>query len=249
MEPRSMLVNAAFGALRRGLRLPESQLVRRFQQQGYLRDLLRALRVNCVIDVGANTGSFSKRLRMHGYRGHILSFDPLRENYDAIRAVAADDSRWQVFELALGSSSGRREFNVITTTGGTELSSFLTPLDDAVERALEVDVKRLDDLLPRLLPSVPEPRVFLKIDTQGYDVEVMRGSEGALDWIVGLQSEISLIPLYHGMPHYTTALDYYESLGFVLMNLFVVNRARNGSVPEYDALMAKRDQLPPSMRS
>jgi hypothetical protein len=51
------------------------------------------------------------------------------------------------------------------------------------------------------------------------------------------------------MPHYTTALDYYESLGFVLMNLFVVNRARNGSVPEYDALMAKRDQLPPSMRS
>lgn len=206
-------------------------------------DLVQALRVNCVVDVGANTGGFSKSLRMNGFEGNIFSFDPLHENCEAMRLLAADDPRWTVFELALGSTSERRAFNVISTTVGTELSSFLTPTKDAVAGTRDVEVARLDAVLPNLLRGVPEPRVFLKTDTQGYDVEVVKGAENVMAAIIGLQSEISVSPIYEGMPHYTQALECYESLGFVLMNLLVVNRRPNGNVLEYDCLMAKEDQL------
>lgn len=47
------------------------------------------------------------------------------------------------------------------------------------------------------------------------------------------------------MPQYTHASEYYESLGFSLMNLYIVNRAGLGGVLEYDCLMARVDQCEP----
>jgi hypothetical protein len=60
---------------------------------------------------------------------------------------------------------------------------------------------------------------------------------------VGLQSEISVTPIYANMPHYTQALDYYESRGFSLLNLFIVNRTAEGSILEYDCIMARSSEL------
>jgi len=98
-------------------------------------------------------------------------------------------------------------------------------------------------LLDDLLKDIVAPRVFLKIDTQGYDMEVVKGAAGCIHWIMGLQSEISVAPIYEDMPHYTEALAYYESLGLSLMDLFIVSRAKDGRVLEYDCLMARSDQL------
>jgi hypothetical protein len=60
---------------------------------------------------------------------------------------------------------------------------------------------------------------------------------------VGIQSEISVIPLYEGMPHYTESLACYEQFGFALMNLFVVNWTPDGRVVEYDCVMARLGAL------
>ena len=60
---------------------------------------------------------------------------------------------------------------------------------------------------------------------------------------MGLQSEISVIPLYDGMPHYTESLMRYEQFGFELTNLFVVSRTRDGRVVEYDCVMARPGEL------
>jgi FkbM family methyltransferase len=199
--------------------------------------------VNCVLDVGANDGWYSKQLRMMGYGGNIVSFDPLRENCDRIVALAAGDPRWDVVKLALGATMETRDFNVIRMPGGsTELSSLLTPTesDEEWEDTIQVDVDRLDSAARDLLASIDHPSVFLKIDTQGYDVEVVRGAAGILDQVVALQSEVSVTPIYEGMPHYTEALAYYESLGFALVDLSVVTRTPEGIVCEYDALLIKQ---------
>ena len=57
--------------------------------------------------------------------------------------------------------------------------------------------------------------------------------------ILGLQSEVSVVPLYDGMPHYTKSLETYERLGFGLVDLFVVNRTKEGHVMEYDCIMER----------
>ena len=81
------------------------------------------------------------------------------------------------------------------------------------------------------------------MDTQGYDLEVLKGCARWIERVFALQSEISITPLYHEMPHYTQALELYESLGFSLMNLYVVGRAKRGSIIEYDCVMARLDRF------
>ena len=102
-----------------------------------------------------------------------------------------------------------------------------------------IEVKRLDSIFSDLVSGIENPRIFLKTDTQGYDIEVVRGIENRIDDIIGLQAELSVTPIYEESPHYTKSLTYFESLGFSLMNLFVVNRGKHDSILEYDCMMAR----------
>nr|WP_272916562.1 FkbM family methyltransferase [Tsuneonella aeria] len=201
------------------------------------------MRIDCVLDVGANTGQFADRLRRTGYTGHIVSFEPMPREYAIIAEAANRDARWHTFNFALGSKAETKRFNVLGSGAGTVYSSFLDPLPGetpAVSETIAIEVRRLDDVFDRIEGLVgADARHFLKIDTQGYDLEVCKGGEAALPRMLGLQSEVSIKPLYAGQPGYIDALAYYEALGFALMNLSIVNRTAAGSVLEYDCLMAR----------
>ena len=106
-------------------------------------------------------------------------------------------------------------------------------------RSESVVVKRLDDVLPPLAEKFGISRVFLKMDTQGYDLEVFKGAFGCLGMIQGIQSELSVKPLYKNMPHYLEALSAYESAGFDLYNLSVVNRFAGGGLLELNCFMRR----------
>ena len=241
---RSILVNLGYKVIVSGVRLPRSKLVAEFNQWGHLIDLIRRLEINVFFDVGANRGFFSKHLRMSGYRGHLFSFEPIPEDYERIRALAANDPRWTVCGYALGAESGRKSLQINLSGDETVLSSFL-PLkgQSSDSRIVPVEIRRLDEVLPKLIAAIGSPRIFLKMDTQGFDSQVFEGAGACLDQIMGLQSEISVVPLYDGMPHYTESLARYERFGFELTNLFVVNRTRDGRVVEYDCVMARRGGL------
>lgn len=81
-------------------------------------------------------------------------------------------------------------------------------------------------------------RVFLKMDTQGYDTAVFEGLGTALAHVVLLQSEVSLIPIYAGMPHWTESIATYEKNGFGVVGMFPVSRD-SSRVVEYDCLLVK----------
>jgi FkbM family methyltransferase len=232
-----------YAALKVGLRLPEMAPAARFSQQGKVIDLLKELKIDCVLDVGANDGMFAKHLRMAGYRGNIYCFEPITAHCDSIQQLASGDPGWQVFNFALGSESGVKQFNIFSTA--TMLSSFLTPVgkENLPTRIESITIKRMDDVLDELLQNAAMPRIFLKIDTQGYDVEVLKGCVRWIGKISLLQSEVSVRPIYRHMKHYTEALEYYESLGFSLLDLHVVNRGQDGGIYEYDCVMARLDRL------
>jgi FkbM family methyltransferase len=232
-----------YAALKAGMRLPEIAQITRFSQQGRIIDLLDELKIDYVLDVGANDGIFAKHLRMAGYRGHIFCFEPITAHCNSICRLASGDPRWQVFNFALGGESGVKPFNIFSTA--TVFSSFLSPVAkaDLPTRIESITIKRLDDVLDEFIPNAAMARIFLKIDTQGYDVEVLKGCVRWVDKISILQSEVNVCPIYRHMPHYTEALAYYESLGFSLLNLDVVNRNQHGSISEYDCVMARLDRF------
>lgn len=239
MEPmlRRVFRRIAYGAYRAGLRVPE--MPDRYAHLAQLTSLLKRLDINVVLDVGANEGWFSKRLRWAGFAGRIISFEPIPSNHQLIAEKV--DPNWLQCGYALGDRCEVTQFNVLSDAqGGNSMSSFLRPTINVPTMAIEVQVNRLDDVLPGLLGDVRQPRIFVKLDTQGFDIPVLRGATDWMPRILGLQSEVSIIPIYETMTPYTDALALYHAMGFDLMDLQVVSRTDTGAVREYDCLMAKR---------
>lgn len=217
----------------------------------HLQQLLERFNVNCVVDVGARIGDYGALCRRLGYEGRIVSVEPASANYRLLSERARRDDRWTVVQAALGSSDEQRTLNV---AGFTALNSFLEPNEYCVSlwgdagRVLErevVDVQRLESLLPAYMADLPEPRLFLKIDTQGWDLEVVRGAERVLPQVLALQVELAVRPIYEGAVTYLDALDQLEATGFELSGLFPEVSEGGVRVVEFECFMTRPGELPP----
>jgi FkbM family methyltransferase len=204
--------------------------------------------VNCVVDVGAHEGEYAKRLRAGGYEGRIVSFEPVPRAVAELERAAAGDPDWHVHGFALGSDEGTTGMNVVPGT----LSSILPATKFGAGRYprlqepehVEVEVKRLDGILDDVLDGIDEPRPFLKLDTQGFDLDVFAGAGVAIERFVGMQSELALMEIYKGMPRMRKALATYEKAGFEIAALYPVSRqTRTGRVLEYDCVMVRAKVL------
>jgi FkbM family methyltransferase len=175
--------------------------------------------IGTVLDVGANRGQYARRLRRAGYGGAILSIEPIPTLRDALAAEAAGDPLWRVAPaLALGERDGLAELEVSAEDDmssllpQTELLGRISP-SSRVLRKVSVPLRRLDTLLPELAPEGP---LFLKLDVQGYEHEVLAGAAGVLGRIAGLQLEMALVPLYQGERSWRDTVDWAEAQGFAL---------------------------------
>jgi FkbM family methyltransferase len=216
----------------------------------HLAKLLAFLRVDCVFDVGANAGQYAKRLRKEvRYRGHIVSFEPIPELATVLRSRSAKDERWKVEEVALASSVGSRPFNVMKASAFSSLS---TPdhRDVAIFQEHNVPIRQvtvrtdtLSNVYRRLKRELGFERPFLKLDTQGLDVEIVKSGRDIIGEFVGLQSELSIRRIYKDSVDFREAISLYQELGFE-MSALVPNNA--GSFPllvEMDCIMVRSDLL------
>ena len=211
-----------------------------------LRDVLTKLSINCVLDVGANKGQYGETLRGIGYKGWILSFEPIRANFDILERAAKRNGPWRVFPYALGSTNGQLAINV---TELSVFSSFLTPREDSqlrfprnrVERTEEVAVWRLEDVLRTCISGIPAPRIYLKMDTQGFDLEVLKGAERVMSEILALQTEVSFRTIYEGMPTFAESMKECLARGFEVVDFLPVTAdAEKLRAVEMDCVMARR---------
>ncbi len=209
----------------------------------HLLTVFTQLNVNCVLDVGAHVGQYGRFLRNIGYRGEIVSFEPVPANFATLEKRCTRDKHWRAFRLALGHETGTLPINVARVT---QFSSFLSPnryshdqfdgLSD-VDRTEMVDMVRLESIFDACTRGIADPRVFLKLDTQGYDLNVLRGASACLSRIVALQSELSVKPLYDGMTDYVAAMSCMNRMGFELSAVFPVVREQQLSIVEFDSIM------------
>jgi FkbM family methyltransferase len=197
--------------------------------------------VDVVIDVGANDGGYGRFLREGGFAGDIVSFEPLAAAHAALTAAAARDERWHVApRMALGAEAGEAEIHV----AGNSASSSLLPMHDlhagaapesryvGVER---VAVQALDALAHPVIDGARRP--LLKIDTQGFEMPVLRGAKAVLARATGVQLELSVAPLYEGQALYAEVMAFLDELGFELWSVmpgFV--DPRSGRMLQFDGV-------------
>jgi FkbM family methyltransferase len=186
------------------------------------------LDVDCVIDVGANEGQYARMLREReevGFRGRIASVEPAREPYARLLEASARDPEWVTFNFGLGDTEEKSMLRIFSTDN----FSSLHPINDyGAERfgqtevgKEEITVRRLDVVFDELVTGCE--RVFLKCDTQGHDLAVLKGLGSKK--VLGLQVELSLINIYDRTPGFTEAIETVERLGFAPSGFFPITRS------------------------
>jgi FkbM family methyltransferase len=219
------------------------------QQAHDLGHILRTLEIDTVLDVGANEGGYRQFLRENvGFRGRIVSFEPVSSVYQALTAAAKADPDWTGFQMALGDADGQLDINV---SNRTTMSSFLQPdraglagmgyghlvaVTDVV-RTETVTVRRLDSVLADVLNGRRDSRILLKCDTQGFDLEVIAGASASLSSIVALQVELSFKPIYENAPAYGEVLERINGAGFDVSGIYPVRRDELLRIVNFDCLM------------
>jgi FkbM family methyltransferase len=213
----------------------------------HLKTVLRELAIDCVIDVGAHIGEFAGFLRDVEYTGDIHSFEPVRASFDELVKARGADPRWRGQNVALGADDGELEMNLYS---GSVFNSFLKPANDGTARFRDhtqlvgvekVPVRRLESVIDDILATRPAAKIFLKMDTQGYDLQVVRGAGRRLDAIRALQTELAARPTYAGMPTLHESLAELDRLGFDLTGVFPVARELDHlRVIEFDCVLVRK---------
>lgn len=211
----------------------------------HLKNVLAKYAIDCVLDVGANAGQYAASLRRLGYRGWIVSFEPVRSVFMKLVEESRGDDKWICYNLALGEKSENKIINVYSSS---VFSSFLDASDysKGIWKSLEtvapeeVVVVRLDDLFGEILGRTGGHRFYLKMDTQGYDLNVFRGSLNSLGHIEAIQAELSLIHVYNDMLSPYVVLGEFHRRDYYVSGMYPINRDESMAVIEYDCVMVKK---------
>jgi FkbM family methyltransferase len=208
-----------------GSNVMRKQLRRLIRRTGYevrrcrpnLGQFLSSRDIDLFLDVGGNVGQTGLQLRDMGYRGRIVSFEPVRDAFNELMRAVERDGNWSAYNFALGTQQMRTSINV---SENTVFSSILHQTEEAcrfdpsarVCREEIIDVQRLDDIYERFSGR----RVFLKIVTQGFEREVLEGAQRAMKDILGVELILPIVQLYENNWSFPEAILYMKNKGFVL---------------------------------
>jgi|SRR5688572_5390801 FkbM family methyltransferase len=188
-----------------------------------LAKLLANHRVDCIFDVGANTGQYACQLRDVGYQGRIVSFEPQLLAHSVLLRQSYNDPMWTAAPaMALGNFDGDSEINVSENSvsssvlGMTRKHESCAPASKYVAKQ-KIAVRRLDSIFWHY--SYGATRPFLKIDTQGYESQVLEGATGCIERFIGVQAEMSLFELYEGQELFFDIAQRLRDTGFTLVGL------------------------------
>jgi FkbM family methyltransferase len=179
-------------------------------------------RYDVVIDVGANIGQFAQEIRYHGYSKRIISFEPILECFNQLSIKAEDDPLWDIFPKALGEKNEELEIHISENQHSSSILKIQTAHLDAEPRSIShqsqmIAVVRLDEVYSDLTSS--SDKVFLKIDTQGYELKVLTGADKCLQYISAIQVEMSMKELYEQQPLFHEIYQYLTDRNFKLISL------------------------------
>lgn len=196
-----------------------------------------------VLDVGSYTGGFAFAMRQMLPDTQIYSFEPLPENHQKLVHNLERFGKFQAFHTALGNEQGELTFwrnDFVASSSALAMSELHKQSFPETGHAVtvHVPVARLDDFLERV---ELKGKMLLKLDVQGYELEVLRGGLKTLEDVDYIFSEVSFQPLYEGQPLFDDVYDFLKPLGFAYAgDLEVLPSPVDGSILQADALFIRQ---------
>lgn len=210
--------------------------------------LISMLSVDTVFDIGANVGQYALELRNKvGFRGQIISYEPLPQAVQELRALAKNDPKWQINQIAIDAAAGKAQFNVMV---GDQFSSLLNPSEQfagrfngqhVVQDVIEVEVITLATAVKE---APPFKVALLKLDTQGTELRILQGGQDCLDRFSAIQLEVGFQSLYEGESGFSEIVDTMNAWGYGLCALFPNNRGHFPHLLEMDAVFLRKNLFP-----
>ena len=164
-------------------------------------NLFDQYKINLIFDIGANTGQFAQRAIKAGFKGKIVSFEPLPDAFHKLQFSAKLNNNWDAENCAIGDYDGKTTLNISQNSYSSSILPILgehitsAPESVYVDR-IEVEIKKIDTIIYKFYNE--NKNLYIKIDTQGFERNVFEGCLKSLDKICGFQMELSLVPLYEG---------------------------------------------------
>jgi FkbM family methyltransferase len=199
--------------------------------------------INILFDIGANTGQYAKKMRNLGYNEKIVSFEPLNDVVENLKQTALHDKNWVVNNYALGNKDSN---GVINVSRKSDCSSILNMLPVHKESASgleyinqqQIEIKKLDTVFDTFAGK--SDKVMIKIDTQGYEKNVIDGAIESLNKILIIQLEMSIVPMYENEMLFIEMIGYLKNKGFQLYSLENGHFNRNtGQLLQVDGIFCK----------
>lgn len=196
--------------------LPTESIVRKHLE------LLKNYEIDLIFDIGANTGQFAMKMRKLGYKGRIISFEPLPDAYAQLVKNASGDLLWETVNIALGNENGDFPLHISKNSYSSSILDILprhveSAPDSAYFDQVLVPVSRIDDIIDHYFHQ--GDKLLIKIDTQGFEQHIVEGCSHSLDKIIGFQMELSLLPLYQGESLMQEMIDILRNYGYRLLLL------------------------------
>lgn len=190
-------------------------------QKNSLKECLKLYLVDTIFDIGANKGDSVINFRYLGYKGKIISFEPIKKLFQNLDEKAKKSKNWEVENYALSDKIEQKSFNI---SGGDGSSSSFLEMDETLiaaapdQKYIQQETVKCSTLSEMVKKHYPiGDRLFLKIDVQGFEKNVLEGGLDVLDRVIGIQIELSIKSQYKGELLYTEMIDYLSQKGFSLI--------------------------------
>jgi len=232
------------------LRVYDHRKLFMWHEINHLKRFVDEFEVDCIFDIGANRGQYASMLRKQvGFKGAIISFEPIDHAANHIETIRQNDPDWSVEQIAVSNANGQKEFSIMAHE---QFSSFSAPhknqpnstkTANKTVKKISVTTETLESAYLRHKKKLKFQRPFLKMDTQGHDATVVRSGASIIHEFVGLQSELSIAPLYETSMSFADAIALYEELGFTLSAFTPNNAGHFPQLLETDCIMVNKTLL------
>lgn len=209
--------------------------------------ILKSLGIDTVLDIGANIGGYGEELREFGYKEQIISFEPLKEIFNVLEKKCQVDRNWECYNYAIGNEDINKEINV---SRNFVSSSFLNieQKHQQVETSSKFVKTELCSVKPLAIVwskfNLDDRNIFMKVDTQGFENEVLLGTGHYLNNIKAIQIELSLTKLYSGQKLFDDIYTLLVENGFYLSDVSPgFMDETTGEMLQFDGIFRNRNKL------
>jgi len=178
----------------------------------YIRDIqAKGLKIDTIYDIGAWQGGWSHSLKAQTCPNSQFILFEANPAYESV----LQNCGFPAFNIAL-SNPGREfvDFYNGTNTGDSYYKETTAHYDN--QQAIKLPCYTLDEIIKKYNLPIPQ---FIKIDTQGSELDILAGAVGILDKVDLIYTEMPIVSYNKGAPNIQDYLDFFKSHNFVPMQL------------------------------